>query len=69
MRVKVIIHVGITTDVLTDSTEPVEVEILDIDRDYSDCDELEKYEAELLHDPRLRHTNYTTAHFDIPDDD
>ena len=68
MRVKVIIHDGIPTDVLTDSAESLEVEILDIDRDYADCDELDEYEEGLLHDPNLRHVDFTTAHFDIPDD-
>ena len=56
MRVKVIIHDGIPTDVLTDSAEPLEVEILNIDRDYSDYDALEEYEEALLH-------------FDVPGDD
>ena len=69
MRVKVIIHDGITTDVLTDSAERLEVEILDIDKDYSDYDELEEYEESLLHDPGLSHVDYTTAHFDVSGDE
>ena len=69
MRLKVIIHDGIPTDVLTDNVEPLEVEILNIDRDYSDYDALEEYEEALLHDPNLRHVDFTTAHFDVPGDD
>ncbi len=60
--IKVIIHDGIVVDVLT--TAPVDVEVLDIDRDYEDFDALTRYEEELRQDPELRSRDYTVAHFD-----
>ena len=62
MRVKVIIHDGIVVDVL--ATAQVELEVVDIDRDYEDCDALLRYEEELRQDPELQSRDYTVAHFD-----
>ena len=47
--IKVIIHDGIVVDVL--ATAPVDVEVLDIDRDYEDFDALTRYEEGLRQDP------------------
>lgn len=47
------------------ATAPVDVEVLDIDRDYEDFDALTRYEEELRRDPELRSRDYTVAHFDV----
>lgn len=62
MNVKVIIHGGIVTCVLTDG-DNVNVEIIDIDKDYDDYDALLNYEQELAHDDRLHDVSFTTANF------
>lgn len=62
MSVKIIIHDGIVQDVL--SSNPVEVEIIDIDRDYEDYGALCKYEQLLYQDASLKSQAYTTAHFE-----
>ena len=62
VKVKVIIEEGIATSVLADGD--VEVEIVDIDPDYEDCDALRNYEKELRNDPVLKERDYTVAHFE-----
>lgn len=61
MLVKVIIRDGIVQDVL--STEPVEVEIVDTNKDYEDYDDLCDYEQELYADETLKSQDFTVAHF------
>lgn len=61
IRVKVIINDGVACGVLADGD--VDVEIVDVDRDYEDADALEKYEEELRNDPSLKELDYTVAHF------
>lgn len=60
-QVKVVIHDGIVTSVLTSS--PVDIEILDIDKDYEDYDALVQYEEELWSNPLLQSQDFTVAHF------
>ena len=62
MRVKVIIRSGIATEVLTDGE--VELEVVDIDKDYEDYDKLRAYEEELHKDASLRSVDFTVAHFE-----
>ena len=62
VKVKVIIEEGVATGVLADGD--VEVEIVDIDPDYEDCDTLRHYEKELRNDPALKERDYTVAHFE-----
>lgn len=62
VKVKVIIWEGIVTSVLADGE--VDVEIVDIDKDYDDYPDLEKYEEELRSDPDLKEQEYTVAHFE-----
>ena len=61
MRVKVIINDGVAVGVLADGD--VEVEIIDVDKDYEDREYLEKYEEEVRSDPALKEVEYTVAHF------
>lgn len=64
MKIKVIIHDGIVTNVLADeSAKEVDVEIVDIDRDYEDYDELQEYEEELYGDKNLQEIGYSVANF------
>lgn len=64
--VKVIIRDGIVQDVL--STEPVEIEIVDINKDYEDYDSLCEYESELYADESLKSQDFTVAHFEEEDE-
>lgn len=64
--VKVIIRDGIVQDVL--STEPVEIEIVDINKDYEDYDRLCEYENELYADETLKSQDFTVTHFGGEDD-
>ena len=61
-RVKVIINDGIVTGVLSDGD--VDVEIIDIDKDYGDYESIREYEDEVYSDRSLKETDYTVAHFD-----
>lgn len=63
MRVKVIIHDSIVVDVL--ATAQIELEVVDIDRDYEDYDALLRYEEKIRQDPEFQRRDYTVAHFDI----
>ena len=54
MKVIVIIHDGIVSGARTDIAEPLEVEVLDIDKDYEDYERLKEYEDQLYTDPSLR---------------
>lgn len=61
MQIKVIIHGGIVTDVLSDGQ--AEIEVIDIDKDYADYTELCGYEQQLYEDENLKCIDFTTAHF------
>lgn len=69
MKVIVIIHDGIVSGARTDIAEPLEVEVLDIDKDYEDYERLKEYEDQLYSDPALRSVDPTTVHFDIEEDE
>ena len=62
VKIKVIIHEGITINVLADGM--ADVEIVDIDSDYEDYDALCVYEANLLQDSSLSELPFTVAHFE-----
>ena len=62
VKVKVIIEEGIATGVLADGD--VEVEIIDIDPDYRDCEALRKYEEEVRGDPAMKDQEFTVARFE-----
>lgn len=61
MTIKVIIHEGVVLDVLTDGE--VDVEVIDIDKDYEDYEDLIQYEEELKKDPDLHSQDFTVARF------
>ena len=61
VKIKIIIHDGITINVLSDGM--ANVEIVDIDSDYEDYDALCAYEANLLNDSSLSELPFTAAHF------
>lgn len=66
MQVKVIIRDGIVTEVLADA--PVEVEVIDIDKDYEDYENLLTYESDLHEDTSLKSVDFTVAHFEEGDE-
>ena len=57
VKVKVIIEEGIATGVLADGD--VEVEIVDIDPDYEDCEALRSYEEGLRNAPALKERKFS----------
>lgn len=61
-RVKVVVNDGLISGILT--SEPVDVEVVYIDRDYKDYDKLKEREAAFYRDPSLKETNYETIRFD-----
>lgn len=61
-KVKVIIRDGVATSALADSQ--VDLEIVDIDKDYSDYDQLMEYEAQLYQDESLKCIEFITANFE-----
>ena len=61
MKVKIIIQEGIAQDVL--STEPVDIEVVDINKDYKDYEALRDYAEGLYTDPALKVQDFTVAHF------
>lgn len=67
MRVKVFIHDGIISEVLTDGQ--ADVEIISIDKDYEDYDALCKYEQALYEDASLKSINFSTPHFEEESDE
>lgn len=66
IRVKVIIADGVVTDVLSDGD--VDVEIVDVNKDYADYDALVKRRDEVYEDKTLQERNYKVANF-IEDDE
>lgn len=69
MKVIVIIHDGIVSGARTDIAEPLEIEVLDIDKDYEDYERLKEYEDQLYTDPSLRSVDHTTVRFDVREDE
>lgn len=61
-RVKVVVNDGLISGIL--ASEPVDVEVVYIDRDYKDYDKLKEREAAFYRDPSLKETNYETIRFD-----
>lgn len=61
-RVKVIIEGGITSEVLADC--PVELEVVNIDKDYEDYDRLRDYEVKLHEDKSLMQIDFSSANFE-----
>ncbi len=59
--VKVIINDGVTVGVLANGD--VDVEIVDVDKDYEDVDALKQYEEKLFSNPSLKELDFTVAHF------
>lgn len=62
MRIKIIIHDGIVTSVLSDGE--AEVEVIDIDQDYDDSELLLAYEKQIRQDESLHEIDYVTANFE-----
>lgn len=62
MRVKIIIRSGVPETVLADGD--VDVEIIDIDKDYNDHVALCKREREVLDDKTLQSIDFDTANFE-----
>ena len=70
MKIKVIIYGGIVDSVLADEqAKEVDVEIVDLDKDYEDYDELEEYTQKLHNDESLQEIWYSVAHFGEDEDD
>lgn len=70
MKIKVIIYGGIVDSVLADEqAKEVDVEIVDLDKDYEDYDELEEYTQKLHNDESLQEIGYSVAHFGEDEDD
>lgn len=64
LQVKVIINDGIVEAVLKDQDTPVRVEVIDVNKDYADCEALEEYRDEIYHDPSFKDCDYTVANFE-----
>ncbi len=62
MRIKIIVYDGIVMSVLSDGE--AEVEVIDIDRDYSDSELLRAYEEQIHQDKSLHEIKYATANFE-----
>lgn len=70
MKIKVIIYGGIVDSVLADEqAKEVDVEIVDLDKDYEDYDELEEYTQKLHNDESLQEIGYSVARFGEDEDD
>lgn len=61
-KVKVIIDCGVVSEVLADSL--VDLEVINIDEDYDDCDQLRAYEEKLHEDKSLKQIDFTSANFE-----
>ena len=61
IRVKVIIMDGVVSDVLSDGD--VDVEIVDVNKDYEDYDALVKRRDEVYEDETLKERDYKVANF------
>lgn len=65
-RVKVVVNDGLISSILT--SEPVDVEVVYIDRDYEDYGKLKEQEAAFYRDPSLKEASYETIRFDGKED-
>ena len=63
MKIKVIIENGVVTSVVKNSDEPVDVEIVSIDDDYSDRQALEEYRDQIYADPAYKNCTHVTTNF------
>lgn len=61
LNIKVIISDGIVEGVLKDSDAPVQVEVVDVDRNYENYEALEEYREELYKDRSLVPCDYVVA--------
>lgn len=64
LQIKVIIRDGLAEAVLVNQDIPVEVEIIDIDKDYRDAKALDEYADSFYKDPSFKQCDYTTANFE-----
>ena len=62
MCIKVIINNGVVTEVLSDGQ--ADVEIVSIDKDYSDYGKLRSYERELNEVSSLKSIDFSVANFE-----
>lgn len=60
--VKVIIEDGVPQEVLADA--PVDLEVVDIDKDYEDYDQLKNYRNRLYEDKNLKSCDFKVANFE-----
>lgn len=70
MEIKVMMNRGIVESVLRSKDCPagLDIEIVHVDPDYRDYEQLQDYSAELYADPNLAEVNFTTAHFDVEEE-
>ena len=64
LEIKVIINEGIVEAVLKNQDIPVRVEVIDVNKDYSDYEKLDEYRDECHHDPSLKECDFTVANFE-----
>lgn len=66
MKIAVIFRNGVTEAVLSDAPagQAPEIEIVNIDDDYSDYERLKAHADDLYENPSMREIPYYTAHFD-----
>lgn len=69
LDIKVIIDDGFVSAVLKNQNQPVNVEIVDVDRDYADYEKLDAYRNELCADKTFQDCDYIVAGFteDVPE--
>lgn len=65
-RIKVVVNDGLISSILT--SEPVDVEVVYIDRDYEAYGKLKEREAAFCRDPSLKEASYETIRFDGKED-
>ena len=64
IQIKIIIRDGIVESVLTDDTKiPIEVEVIEVDKDFEDYAELRDYAETLYGDARYAEVHTTFADF------
>ena len=63
-QVKIMIEGGAVHAVLKDQDIPIQVEIIDIDKDYADYEQLLAYRHSLYADPTFKECEFTSANFE-----
>jgi len=63
-QVKIVIEGGAVHAVLKDQEIPIQVEIIDIDKDYADYEQLLAYRHSLYADPTFKECEFTSANFE-----